>query len=54
MEHVANYGRQHHYQHIILSTQCSAPKFYCSLGYNIIDDGYDEDGVPYIKMVLTL
>jgi ElaA protein len=36
---------------IIISAQTYLKKFYNSLGFNQIGDGYLEDGIPHIKML---
>lgn len=41
-----------HEEHIKLSAQQYLIKFYESLGFRIISDGYLEDGIPHIDMEL--
>ena len=36
---------------IKISAQCYLDKFYTSLGFNAIGEGYLEDGIPHIEMI---
>ncbi len=55
MQHVIDYILEKwHETSIRISAQVYLQAFYCSLGFQVIGEVYDEDDIPHIEMLYTI